>query len=98
MLAVARQILPATTTFVTADNRDLPLPDACVDLVTAGWSFGHATEWIRARGKPMCAPAIGEMLRVLRPGGVAIIFKTLRVRCRSACATYGGTRRLLRIV
>lgn len=77
MLAVARQILPATTTFVTADNRDLPLPDACVDLVTAGWSFGHATEWIPGAWQADVRAAISEMLRVLRPGGVAVIFETL---------------------
>jgi SAM-dependent methyltransferase len=77
MLTVARQILPATTTFVTADNRDLPLPAACVDLVTAGWSFGHATEWIPGAWQADVRAAIGEMLRVLRPGGVAIIFETL---------------------
>ncbi|MCX6016263.1 MAG: class I SAM-dependent methyltransferase [Chloroflexales bacterium] len=77
MLSVARQVLPAKTIIMTADNRDLPLPDACFDLVTAGWSFGHATEWIPGSWQVDVRAAIGEMLRVLRPGGVAIIFETL---------------------
>lgn len=77
MLAVARTQLPARVTMLTADNRAIPLPDACMDLVTAGWSFGHATEWIPGAWQSDVRAAVAEMCRLLRPGGVAIIFETL---------------------
>lgn len=77
MLAVARAQLPAAVTMLTADNRSIPLPDACMDLVTAGWSFGHATEWIPGAWQADVRAAVAEMMRLLRYNGVAIIFETL---------------------
>jgi ubiquinone/menaquinone biosynthesis C-methylase UbiE len=77
MLAVARTHLPATVTSLTADNRAIPLPDACMDVITAGWSFGHATEWIPGAWQADVRAAVTEMRRLLRRNGVAIIFETL---------------------
>ncbi len=77
MLAVARTHLPATVTSITADNRTIPLPNACMDLITAGWSFGHATEWVPGAWQADVRAAVTEMQRLLRPNGVAIIFETL---------------------
>ena len=77
MLTVAREQLPATVRFDEADNTLLPYADASFDLVTAGWSFGHATEWLPGIWQDNVRAAVREMLRVLAPGGVAIIFETL---------------------
>lgn len=43
--------------FIVADARDLRLPDACTDVVLAGWVFGHFRAWMPER--------------VTRPGGRA---------------------------
>ena len=77
MLSVARDILPTTVRIDLADNTTLPYADASFDLVTAGWSFGHATEWLPDIWQDNVRSAVGQMLRVLAPGGVAIIFETL---------------------
>jgi ubiquinone/menaquinone biosynthesis C-methylase UbiE len=77
MLTVAREHLPTTVRIDEADNTALPYADASFDLVTAGWSFGHATEWLPGVWQDNVRAAVGEMLRVLAPGGVAIIFETL---------------------
>lgn len=77
MVAVARTILPATVHIAVAANQAMPLTDACMDVVTAGWSFGHATEWIPDVWQTDVRAAVHEMQRLLRPNGVAIIFETL---------------------
>lgn len=77
MLGVARRLLRPQTRVTTADNRSLPFADASFDLVTAGWSFGHATEWVPGAWQADVHQAVQQMLRVLRPGGVAVIFETL---------------------
>jgi ubiquinone/menaquinone biosynthesis C-methylase UbiE len=77
MLEVARRALHPKTRVMTADNRSLPFDDASFDLVTAGWSFGHATEWVPGAWQADVHQAVQQMLRVLRPGGVALIFETL---------------------
>jgi ubiquinone/menaquinone biosynthesis C-methylase UbiE len=77
MLAVAQRILGNDVRTITADNRHIPLPDAQFDLVTAGWSFGHTTEWVPGAWQADVRAAINEMLRLLKPGGSAIIFETL---------------------
>lgn len=77
MLGVARTVLRPHTRVVTADNRQLPFAPATFDLVTAGWSFGHATEWIPGAWQADVRQAVSEMLRMVRPGGSAMIFETM---------------------
>jgi SAM-dependent methyltransferase len=42
----------------------LPLPDACVDVVHARWAYFFG---------PGCEPGLAEVERVLRPGGTAFV-------------------------
>lgn len=60
-----------------ADNHDLPIGSRCADIAIAGWSFGHSTVWNERGWRAEVDRALGEMLRVLRPGGKAIILETL---------------------
>lgn len=74
---LARRKLDARVQLEIADNRALPLPDACADLCIEGWSFGHATVWHPNDWRAHVEAAVGEMLRVLRPGGTAVVIETL---------------------
>lgn len=60
-----------------ADNAALPVPSACADLAIAGWSLGHSCGWFAETWREVIGQAVAEMVRVLRPGGTAIIFETL---------------------
>ncbi len=59
------------------DNRRLPVADGVADIALAGWSFGHSTAWAGAGWREEIGQAVGEMRRLLRPGGTAIILETL---------------------
>jgi ubiquinone/menaquinone biosynthesis C-methylase UbiE len=76
MLNVLRARLPGVRTLV-ADNRSVPLEDACADVVIAGWSLGHTTGWYPESWRDEIAKALAEIRRLLRPGGTAIILETL---------------------
>jgi ubiquinone/menaquinone biosynthesis C-methylase UbiE len=60
-----------------ADNSSLPVGDSCADLAIEGWSFGHATGWYPDRWREEIGAALGEMRRVLRLGGTAVVIETL---------------------
>lgn len=60
-----------------ADNRALPVEAASADLSIQGWSFGHFCGWYPDTWRKEIGKAVGEMKRVLRPGGTAIILETL---------------------
>jgi ubiquinone/menaquinone biosynthesis C-methylase UbiE len=60
-----------------ADNRHLPVAGRWADLAVEGWSFGHLTGWHPGAWHAEVARAVDEMLRVVRPGGTAIILETL---------------------
>jgi ubiquinone/menaquinone biosynthesis C-methylase UbiE len=79
MLTIAAERPPASghVTLAAADNRALPVRDACADVCIAGWSFGHATGWYPDGWQGQIAAMLGEMLRVLKPGGTAVILETL---------------------
>ena len=53
----------ADVSFVTGDMMALPFPDAAFDLVTTGYGI---------RNVPAIEPAIAEIGRVLRPGGLLL--------------------------
>jgi demethylmenaquinone methyltransferase/2-methoxy-6-polyprenyl-1,4-benzoquinol methylase len=65
MLQLARAKAPSTgsVAFVTGDMLALPFPDASFDLVTTGYGI---------RNVPRIEPAIAEIRRVLRPGGLLL--------------------------
>jgi demethylmenaquinone methyltransferase/2-methoxy-6-polyprenyl-1,4-benzoquinol methylase len=65
MLEIASRKRPrsAAITFVTGDMMSLPFPDGTFDLVTTGYGI---------RNVPAIDPAIAEIRRVLRPGGLLL--------------------------
>ena len=81
MLEVARRKLSELGThnwqLEIADNARLPIADASADLSIAAWSYGHQTVWHPGAWRLPIEAAIGEMKRVLRPGGTAIVIETL---------------------
>jgi ubiquinone/menaquinone biosynthesis C-methylase UbiE len=81
MLAVARDRLADlgiyNVTFDQADNKHLPASDGEADIVIAGWTLGHCCDWFPDTWRTEIASALSEMLRVLSPGGTAIILETL---------------------
>jgi ubiquinone/menaquinone biosynthesis C-methylase UbiE len=60
-----------------ADHGRLPLPDGVADLALAGWSLCYAALDHPDRWRETLAQALGEMQRVLRPGGTCLIIETL---------------------
>ena len=81
MLDVAAGTLPHLPArnwlLAVADNRCLPAPDGSADMCLAGWSLGHATGWYPDSWRQVIRLAVAQMIRVLRPGGTAIILETL---------------------
>lgn len=79
MLSIGRDTLPEAKNWhvVAGDNRQMPVRGAVADLVIAGWSFGHLTDWAGERWREEIGAALDEMRRILRPGGTAIILETL---------------------
>lgn len=62
-LAAVKRPADAPVSFVTGDMMTLPFPDATFDLVTTGYGI---------RNVPAIDPAIAEIHRVLRPGGLLL--------------------------
>lgn len=62
-LAQARDAGTAAVRFVTGDMMALPFPDGSFDLVTTGYGI---------RNVPRIEPALAEIRRVLRPGGLLL--------------------------
>ena len=60
-----------------ADSRAVPVPTASADIAIEGWSFVQIMSWQIETWQQEVGRAIKEMLRVLRPGGLAILIETL---------------------
>ncbi len=70
MLRLAQAAVRGRVSFGVADNARVPVRDGVADVVIEGWSFGH---WAEAGARDM----VDEMLRVGRPGGLAVVIETL---------------------
>jgi ubiquinone/menaquinone biosynthesis C-methylase UbiE len=77
MLGVARRLGLANVTFGVADNRAMPVRSGWADVAIEGWSFSHTTDWYPGSWREEAGRAFDEMLRVLRPGGMAVAIETL---------------------
>lgn len=64
MLAVARQRLPAHVELYAGWAESLPFTDACFDVIVSNSAFHYFRQ---------PSVALGEMRRVLRPGGTLVI-------------------------
>lgn len=81
MLEVAASKLAASgaRNWRTAEGSHLriPAPDASTDLVVSGWSIAYSANVEADPDGSALAAILGEIRRVLRPGGTAIIFETM---------------------
>lgn len=81
MLAFARQKIKESgvtgCSLIVAGNSAIPLRNDHFDLGLAGWSIGHATGWYPDAWREHVHAAVGELLRIIRPGGLAMVFETL---------------------
>jgi len=87
MLSVARRRLGgldvANWAVAIADHRQLPSPSSSADLALEGWAFGHLVE---DGPEPWTGPvdsSLGEMERVVRPGGTMLLIETLGTGCET---------------
>src|SRR5258705_2395422 len=60
-----------------ADNRSIPLEDKTADIAIEGWSFAHSVGWHPQTWRDEIGAMMGEMERILRPGGTMILIETL---------------------
>ncbi|MVP01668.1 class I SAM-dependent methyltransferase [Paenibacillus lutrae] len=65
------------------DLRQLPLSTSSADLVVAGWSMCYLTHSGVQDWQDNLRRIIGEIIRVLRPGGTAIVFETMGTGART---------------
>lgn len=83
MLSAAKQKLEARDlrpVLVEADALHLPLPDACLDLITIAWGFRNLANYERG---------LLEMFRLLAPGGCLAILEFSEPRNRFWGPLYG---------
>jgi ubiquinone/menaquinone biosynthesis C-methylase UbiE len=60
-----------------ADHRSIPAEDHSADLVISGWSICYAVVENEETRPEVLATILGEMKRVLRPGGMIMILETM---------------------
>jgi ubiquinone/menaquinone biosynthesis C-methylase UbiE len=81
MLRVCRERLDASGLsnwqVDVADHRRLPVPDHSADLAVSGWSVSYLAVWDQEHGTAELDEWLDEMKRVLRRGGMIILFESL---------------------
>jgi ubiquinone/menaquinone biosynthesis C-methylase UbiE len=60
-----------------ADHRQLPVTDQSADLVVSGWSVSYLAVWNQENGTAELDKWLAEMKRVLRYGGIILLFESL---------------------
>ncbi len=59
-----------------ADHRSIPVPTGWADLVISGWSVCYLAVWNPQSWRRELDRGLGEMQRVLRPGGAILLLET----------------------
>jgi ubiquinone/menaquinone biosynthesis C-methylase UbiE len=94
MLERARAALAAelgrNVSLSVADNRAIPLPPAAADIVLEGWSFGYTVNRSQDGWRSAAEALLGEVARLLKPGGTAILIETLGTGHRTP-VSFGGS-------
>ncbi len=78
--------LKRNVTLTQADNRSIPLPDASTDIVIEGWSFGYTVNRTPEGWRAGVVSLVTETMRLLRPGGTAVLIETLGTGQRAPAA------------
>jgi ubiquinone/menaquinone biosynthesis C-methylase UbiE len=60
-----------------ADNRSIPVPDHCADIVISGWSICYFASWSGSEWIQDIKKSLSEMKRILRPEGKIILLETM---------------------
>lgn len=60
-----------------ADHRHLPVNNASADLAVSGWSVSYLAVWGNEKWRENLEMWLNEMKRVLRPGGMIVLFESL---------------------
>ena len=60
-----------------ADHRHIPVKDASADLIVSGWSFCYLAVWGGDEWRSALEDGLKEIRRILRQGGMVIIFETM---------------------
>jgi ubiquinone/menaquinone biosynthesis C-methylase UbiE len=68
-----------------ADHRCLPLKGGVADVAISGWSICYLVTWSSKTWRSEVDQALGEMRRVLRPGGKIVLLETLGTGCQTPC-------------
>jgi SAM-dependent methyltransferase len=64
-----------------ADHRYLPLADASIDLLIAGWSLCYLVDWHPQTWRQELGKGMSEISRVVRQGGHIVIIETQGTGC-----------------